>query len=81
MEAFLFYLFKSSICLAVLYLPYRMLLRKETFFHINRFVLLTICLLSFILPLVNLSWLLQENYIFFPEIIVESYLCRCNIKH
>ena len=73
MEAFLFYLFKSSICLAVLYLPYRMLLRKETFFHINRFVLLTICLLSFILPLVNLSWLLQENYIFFPEIIVESY--------
>lgn len=73
MEAFLFYLFKSSICLAVLYLPYRMLLRKETFFHINRFVLLTICLLSFILPLVNLSWLLQENYIFFPEITVESY--------
>ena len=73
MEAFLFYLLKSSICLAVLYLPYRMMLRKESFFCINRFGLLAISFLSFLLPLVNLSWLVQENYIFLPEIVVTGF--------
>lgn len=73
MEQILLYLLKSSVYLMALYLPFRFLLRKDTFFRINRIALLTISLLSFILPLLNLSWLIQENYIFFPEIIVVSH--------
>lgn len=73
MEQFLFYLLKSSICLIAMYLPFRMLLRKETFFRSNRFGLLTITFLSLALPLINLSWFIQEHYIYFPELIITSY--------
>lgn len=73
MEQFLFYLLKSSICLIAMYLPFRMLLRKETFFRSNRFGLLAITFLSLALPLINLSWFIQEHYIYFPELIITSY--------
>ena len=73
MEQFLFYLLKSSICLISMYLPFRMLLRKETFFRSNRFGLLAITFLSLALPLINLSWFIQDHYIYFPELIITSY--------
>lgn len=73
MEQFLFYLLKSSICLIAMYLPFRMLLREETFFRSNRFGLLAITFLSLALPLINLSWFIQEHYIYFPELIITSY--------
>ena len=73
MEQFLFYLLKSSICLIAMYLPFRMLLRKETFFRSNRFGLLAITFLSLALPLINLSLFIQEHYIYFPELIITSY--------
>ena len=73
MEQFLFYLLKSSICLIAMYLPFRMLLRKETFFRSNRFGLLAITFLSLALPLINLSWFIQDHYIYFPELIITSY--------
>ena len=47
------YAIKSALCLAVLYLPFTLLLRRETFFSFNRYGLLFIVLLSLILPCLN----------------------------
>ena len=70
MEQFLFYILKSCICLITLYIPFRIFLRKETFFRTNRFGLLAITFLSLVLPLLNLSGIIQEHYIYFPEMII-----------
>lgn len=51
------YILKSIACLSVLYVPYVLLLRKESFFRFNRGMLLFILLLSLLLPLMNLPWL------------------------
>lgn len=50
MNYILIYTLKSAICLAVLYLPFRALLKKETFVGLNRYLLLTIIAISAILP-------------------------------
>ena len=70
MEAYLVYIAQTSLCLAVLYLPFRLWLREETCFHTNRYVLLGMTLLSFILPLLRFPWLIQETIIRFPEITI-----------
>ena len=44
------YILKSSVCLAIFYLFYRLLLARETFHRFNRFSLLGILLLSCLLP-------------------------------
>ena len=54
MENWIIYIMKCSICLALLYLPFWRFLRKETFFFFNRYALLGITALSFILPLINI---------------------------
>ena len=48
------YIMECALCLALLYLPFWGLLRKETFFHFNRYALLAITMLSFILPLISI---------------------------
>ena len=48
------YIAECALCLALLYLPFWGLLRKETFFQYNRFVLLAITVLSFILPWISI---------------------------
>ena len=58
-EALFLYSVKSAFVLTLLYLPYMLILRKESFFRLNRTVLLLILLLSLVLPLMNihsLSW-------------------------
>lgn len=58
-EALFLYSVKSALVLTLLYLPYMLILRKESFFRLNRTVLLLILLLSLVLPLMNihsLSW-------------------------
>jgi TonB family protein len=50
MGALFVYILKSSCCLALFYLFYRLLLGKETFFRFNRFALLGILVISAILP-------------------------------
>ena len=70
MGLFFVYIVKSSVCLAGFYLFYRLLLSKETFHRFNRIALLTLLLLSLLLPLVQLSnrqkyirrCLLSNNY-------------------
>lgn len=54
MGAFTIYAIKSAICLALLYLPYTLLMRRETFHAFNRVLLLGIVVLSLVLPLVNI---------------------------
>lgn len=59
MEVLLQYSCKSALALALLYLPYLLLLRKETFFWLNRAILLLVIVLSLTLPLLNvpiLAW-------------------------
>ena len=53
MGAFTLYAIKSALCLAVLYLPFTLLLRRETFFAFNRIGLLLIIGLSLVVPFLN----------------------------
>ncbi|MDR1005112.1 MAG: TonB family protein [Prevotellaceae bacterium] len=55
MGLFFVYILKSAVCLAVFYLFYRLLLSRETFHSFNRVALLGILLLSFSLPLIEVT--------------------------
>ena len=48
------YSIKSALVLALLYLPYTLMLRQESFFRMNRITLLTILLLALVLPIVDI---------------------------
>lgn len=61
MSAFFVYILKSSVCLALLYLFYSILLSKETFHRYNRAALLCLIPLSFLLPLCQLPLLATES--------------------
>lgn len=61
-EALFMYSLKSAFVLMLLYVPYALLLRKESFFRINRMVLLMILLLSFVLPLINIQTLSWDSH-------------------
>ena len=54
MSALFIYAIKSAICLALLYFPYVLLMRRDTFYSMNRIVLLCILVLSVILPAIQL---------------------------
>lgn len=51
MISLLVYTLKSALVLTLLYLPYTLMLRKESFFRMNRVTLLTILVLALVLPL------------------------------
>ena len=61
MSALLLYSIKSAIVLAMLYLPYMLMLRNESFFRFNRLMLLSILLLSLALPLCNIPWMSLDH--------------------
>ena len=54
MENWMMYIFKSSVCLTLLYLPFWGFLRKDTFFRFNRYALLGITFFSFLLPSIRI---------------------------
>ena len=54
MMALLIYSTKSALVLTLLYLPYTLMLRQESFFRMNRITLLTILMLSLVLPMVDI---------------------------
>ena len=56
MGAFLVYILKSSACVALFFLFYKLLLSGTTFHRLNRVTLLGLLLLSAILPLVHFTW-------------------------
>jgi len=78
LENIFIYSLKASIVLAILYLPYTLLMRRETFFSFNRAVLLTIVVISLVLPAIHLpfDWLTPEQHAFIeiglPQILVEG---------
>ncbi len=55
MGTFFVYILKSSVCLALFYLFYRLLLSKETFHCFNRVALLGILFLSLLIPLLEVT--------------------------
>ena len=55
MGIFFVYILKTSVCLAVFYLFYRLLLSKETFHLFNRLALLGVLLLSCLVPLIEVT--------------------------
>ena len=48
------YSIKSALVLALLYLPYTLMLRQESFFRMNRITLLTILMLALVLPVIDI---------------------------
>ena len=71
MGYFIAYIIKSAICLALLYLPFRLWLRKETFFRINRLGLLGMTVLAFLLPIWDFLWWTKDAIL--PEIAITEY--------
>src|SRR5689334_21816978 len=61
MSFFFAYLIKFSISLAAVYLFYRFVLRKLTFYSWNRWYLLGYTFLSFFIAAINITPLLQQN--------------------
>ena len=55
MNNFWLYIFQSGIALWMFYAVYWLMLRKETFFSLNRVILLGSVMISFILPLIRLE--------------------------
>ena len=55
MGIFFVYILKSSVCLALFYLFYRLLLSKETFHRFNRLALLGLLLVSSLVPLMKVT--------------------------
>lgn len=60
MSNFLPYLLKSTICITLLYLMFRTVMRKESFFALNRIVLLSIVVSSAVIPLLYLPGAVQS---------------------
>jgi len=58
----LVYILKSSICLAVFYLFYKTMLSRETLHKFNRIVLLSLFLISLILPFIEISFQKEAPY-------------------
>ena len=54
MGDFFVYILKSSVCLAVFYLFYRLLLSRETFHRFNRIALLGVIILSVAIPFIRI---------------------------
>lgn len=61
MNDFIAFIYESGICLAVLFVMYWLFLKRETYFRFNRFYLLSILVVAFALPLVNLGLIENNN--------------------
>lgn len=54
MGEFLIYIIKSSLCLVLFYLFYKVLLSRDTFYRFNRFALLGLMVVSLVVPFIEL---------------------------
>jgi len=70
MNEFLTYILKSTLCISLLYLVFRTLMRKEAFFSMNRLLLVTIVLFSLTIPLLPLPRIIQFNA---PETLIPAF--------
>ncbi|MBS1574251.1 MAG: M56 family metallopeptidase [Bacteroidetes bacterium] len=69
MPLFFSYLLKLSISLSLVYLFYQFILRRLTFYNWNRFYLFFYTLLSFFIPFINITSVLENNGISNNKII------------
>ncbi|MGL5620194.1 MAG: hypothetical protein ACRDDC_11300, partial [Tannerellaceae bacterium] len=56
MYLFVIYSLKVSVCLTLFYLFFKLLLSKETFHQVNRFMVLSLLVSAFVLPFVTISF-------------------------
>ena len=63
MTTFFIYILKWALCLALLYIPFALLLRKESFATFNRILLVGIIALSAILPSVVVTYPVEVEII------------------
>lgn len=73
MNPFFNYLLQTAIALAVFYMLYWFLLRKETFFQINRFYFLAGAIFCLILPAINRAFLPVAHEIPVIRVIHDGY--------
>ena len=55
MGIFFVYILKSSVCLTIFYLFYKLLLSRDTFHRFNRIALLSLIMLSVIIPFCEIT--------------------------
>ncbi len=73
MGAFFVYILKSSICLALFYLFYRLLLSRETFHRFNRLAVLSLMILSCLIPLIQLT-VNSSSDVSMPLVTIENLM-------
>ena len=78
MEALLLYQVKVAVLVAALFGIYRLLLGRETFHRFNRVILITIALLSFVLPFSHITRP-AEPQPFFPPAAAQSQMSESEI--
>ncbi|MES1161050.1 MAG: M56 family metallopeptidase, partial [Bacteroidota bacterium] len=66
------YLLKLSVSLSVIWLFYQLMLRRLTFYNLNRWYLLGYSLLSFIIPLIDIGAFLEKDGI--QDAVVIQYI-------
>ena len=70
MGIFFVYILKSSVCLAMFYLFYRLLLSKETFHRFNRVALLGVLVLSCLIPMIEVTTHDASAFLVLEEMIL-----------
>jgi hypothetical protein len=75
-----YFLFKSAVCLAIFYGFYFLLLRKETFFHWNRFFLLSTAALSLLIPLLNIQ-INKEAKSQLPQLVERAQIAPQTVEY
>ena len=68
----LYYLLEANIYLSIFYALYYFLLKKETLYTMNRVYLLSTCLLSFIIPLVQIGMLKPVHAVIQGDLLLTS---------
>jgi beta-lactamase regulating signal transducer with metallopeptidase domain len=66
------YILYSALILTVCLVFYKLLLQKETFFHLNRYVLLSCMVLAFILPLIPIPQQLSFRKVAVEKPVIEA---------
>jgi len=69
MSSLFIYFVKLSFCLSIIYLFYQLLLRKLTFYNSNRWYLVGYTFLSFGIPFINITPVLEKNSFSQNEIV------------
>ena len=70
MGIFFVYILKTSVCLAMFYLFYRLLLSKETFHRFNRVALLGVLVLSCLIPMIEVTTHDASGFLVLEEMIL-----------